>query len=112
MDVQRFIAVMAHWREYFIAGADLPVIGASESDLRSIRVPTCIVPGNDVVHARRAGENVGRLMPGGEVHDIMPAGPDLDEIPLAEWERREGQLAEVFVHFLKRTEAGGQRTAA
>ncbi len=104
MDTQRFISVMSHWREYFIAGADQPVIGASEAELRSIRVPSCIVPGNDRVHARRAGENVGSLMPGAEVHDIMPPGPDFDEIPFAEWERREGQLAEVFLGFLKRTD--------
>lgn len=106
MDPQRFIAVMSHWREYFIAGADQPVIGASEDELRSIRVPTCIVPGNDRIHARRAGENVGRLMPRAEVHDIMPPGPDLDEIPFAEWDRREGELAAVFMDFLKRAEAG------
>ena len=112
MDTRRFISVMSHWREYFIAGADQPVIGASEAELRSIRVPACIVPGNDRIHARRAGENVGGLMPGGEVHDIMPPGPDLDEIPFAEWERREGQLAEVFLDFLKRADATTQRTAA
>jgi hypothetical protein len=105
MDTQRFISVMSHWREYFIAGADQPVIGASEGELRSIRVPACIVPGNDFVHARRAGENVGDLMPAAEVHDIMPPGPDLDEIPFAEWERREGQLAGVFLDFLKRADA-------
>jgi pimeloyl-ACP methyl ester carboxylesterase len=102
MDTQRFIAVMDHWRQYFIAGADQPVIGASEAELRSIAVPTCIVPGNDRVHARRSGENVGRLIPRGEVHDIMPPGPDVDEIPFAEWEKREGQLAEVFLGFLRR----------
>ena len=51
-------------------------------------------------------------MPRGEVHDIMPAGPDLDEIPFAEWDRREGQLAEVFLDFLKRADATSQRTAA
>ena len=102
MDVQRFIAVMTHWRGYFIAGADQPVIGASEAELRAIPVPTCIVPGNDRIHARRAGEEVGRLIPGAEVHDIMPAGPDVEEIPFAEWDRREGQLADVFVAFLEK----------
>ena len=112
MDTQRFIAVMSHWREYFIAGADQPVIGASEAELHSIRVPACIVPGNDKIHARRAGENVGRLLPGGEVHDIMPAGPDVDEIPFTEWDRREGQLAEVFLHFLKRVDVPGQTIPA
>ena len=102
MDPQRFIAVMSHWRTYFIDGADLPVIGASEEQLRSIRVPTCVVPGNDRIHARRAGENAGRMMPKAEVHDIMPPGPDVEAIPFDEWERREGQLATVFLDFLKR----------
>jgi pimeloyl-ACP methyl ester carboxylesterase len=112
MEPQRFIAVMSHWREYFIAGADQPVIGASEAQLSSIRIPACIVPGNDRIHARRAGENVGRLMPAAEVHDIMPPGPDVDEIPFAEWDRREGQLAAVFVEFLKRTDEAKQQAAA
>jgi pimeloyl-ACP methyl ester carboxylesterase len=102
MDPQRFIAVMTHWREYFIAGADQPVIGASAEQLRSIRIPTCIVPGNDRIHARRAGENVGSLIPGAQVRDIMPPGPDHDEIPFAEWEQREGELAAVFLDFLTR----------
>jgi len=106
MDPQRFIAVMSHWRTYFIEGAALPVIGATEDQLRSIRVPTCVVPGNDRVHARRAGENAARLIPHAELHDIMPPGPDVDEIPLEEWARREGQLAAVFLDFLARTEAG------
>jgi pimeloyl-ACP methyl ester carboxylesterase len=112
MDVERFIAVMSHWREYFISGADQPVIGASEDELRSIRVPTCIVPGNDRIHARRSGEAVARLIPGAEVHDIMPAGPDVDEIPFTEWDRREAQLAEVFVDFLKRIESAKAPVAA
>ena len=43
---------------------------------------------------------------------IMPPGPDHDEIPFAEWEQREGQLAEVFLDFLKRADATTQRTAA
>ena len=112
MDPQRFIAVMTHWREYFIAGADQPVIGATEAELRSIRVPACIVPGNDRIHARRAGENVARLIPSSEVHDIMPAGPDVDDIPFADWEQREGELAAVFLEFLERAEGSVQKPAA
>ena len=46
MDTQRFIAVMSHWREYFIAGADQPVIGASEAELRAH-------PRSDVHHPRQ-----------------------------------------------------------
>jgi hypothetical protein len=40
-----FIEVMSRWREYFLKGADLPVIGATETELRSIKAPACIVPG-------------------------------------------------------------------
>jgi len=107
MGPQRFIAVMSHWREYFIAGADQPVIGASDDELRSIRVPTCIASGNDHIHPRRASETLSRLIPRAEVRDIMPPGPDLDEIPFAEWDRREGELAAVFLDFLKRADALG-----
>jgi len=104
MTPQRFIAVMSHWRTYFIEGAELPVIGATEDQLRSIRLPTCVVPGNDRIHARRAGQNAGRLIPHAEVHDIMPPGPDLDEIPFEEWTRREGELAAVFLKFIQSVE--------
>jgi pimeloyl-ACP methyl ester carboxylesterase len=44
LDAQRFINVMAHWREYFLRDADLPVIGASAEALGSITVPTCVIP--------------------------------------------------------------------
>jgi hypothetical protein len=103
---------MSGWREYFIAGADQPVIGATETDLRSIRVPACIVPGNDRIHARRAGQNVARLMPGAELHDIMPAGPDVEDIPFADWEEREGELAAVFLNFLEKADAAAHTPAA
>ena len=38
LSTDEFIAVMKSWREYFNKGADLPVIGATERDLNSIRV--------------------------------------------------------------------------
>ena len=40
MDPKAFIAAMERWREQFARGAELPIIGASEKDLNSIRVPT------------------------------------------------------------------------
>jgi pimeloyl-ACP methyl ester carboxylesterase len=50
MDPKAFIAAMERWREQFAKGAELPIIGASEQDLNSIKVPTCIIPGNDKTH--------------------------------------------------------------
>ena len=57
MDPQHFIRVMSRWREYFLKGADLPVIGATEADLRSIKVPACIIPGNDLTHGQANRRN-------------------------------------------------------
>ena len=45
MDPAAFIARMTRWRESFDAGADYAVTGLSPTDLRSITVPACIIPG-------------------------------------------------------------------
>ncbi len=63
MDPKRFIASFARWREPFLTGAALPMIGATEQDLRSVRVPTLVVPGNDRTHGRATGERVGAAHP-------------------------------------------------
>ncbi len=105
MDPARFIAVMSHWREYFIRGADLPVIGATEAELKSINVPACIVPGNDNTHPRRVGENLSRLLPNGELHHLMTKHHDLDLGPREEWDEKEGEMAALFGDFLKRVAA-------
>ncbi len=107
MEPARFIDVMAGWREFFTRGADLPVIGASEEQLRSIDVPTCIIPGNDAVHPFAAGENLHRLLDRGELHDIRgalpPAAPDqlTAEQQLRLQDERQQQMAGIFVQFLQ-----------
>lgn len=57
-----FISVMEAWQQYFLAGADLPVIGATESELRSITQPACIVPGSDDVHPRQVAVQLSEMM--------------------------------------------------
>jgi pimeloyl-ACP methyl ester carboxylesterase len=103
MDPARFIAVMSHWREYFLKGADLPVIGATETELQSIRVPACIVPGNDNTHGRQTGENLGRLLQKSEVHILFPKHYDEPLSPREEWDEKAGEMAELFGDFLKRS---------
>ncbi|HXV50266.1 MAG TPA: alpha/beta hydrolase [Candidatus Binatia bacterium] len=103
MDPARFIAVMSHWREYFLKGADLPVIGATETELQSIRVPACIVPGNDNTHGRQTGENLGRLLQKSEVHILFPKHYDEPLSPREEWDEKAGEMAELFSDFLKRS---------
>ena len=72
MDPQHFISVMSRWREYFLKGADLPVIGATEADLKSIKVPACIVPGNDLTHGTANRRKPRPLAAKSEVHVLFP----------------------------------------
>ena len=102
MNPERFIAVMSHWREYFVRGADLPVIGATEEELKTIRVPACIIPGNDNTHGRQTGENLGRLLGRAEVHVLFPKHYDMDLSPREEWDEKTGEMAALFVDFIKR----------
>ena len=102
MTPERFIAVMSHWREYFLKGADLPVIGATEEELKSIKVPACIVPGNDNTHGQKTGETLGRLLPKGEVHVLFPKHHDEPLGPREEWDEKSGEMATLFADFIKR----------
>jgi pimeloyl-ACP methyl ester carboxylesterase len=108
MNPERFIAVMSHWREYFLKGADLPVIGATEAELKSIQVPACIVPGNDNTHGRQTGENLGRLLPKSNVHILFPKHHDEPLGPREEWDEKAGEMAVLFGDFIKRA---GSRAA-
>jgi pimeloyl-ACP methyl ester carboxylesterase len=103
MTPQHFVEVMSHWREYFVKGADLPVIGATEQELKSIRVPACIIPGNDNTHGRATGENLGHLIPKSEVHVLFPKHYDEPLSPREEWDEKAREMAELFSDFIKRS---------
>jgi pimeloyl-ACP methyl ester carboxylesterase len=102
MEPKRFIASMDHWASYFRRDADLPVIGASEADLRSIKVPTCIVPGNDRVHSRQIGEAAHRFMPGSELHVLMTEDLDEDVGAPEGWHDIADAQAATYGDFLRR----------
>jgi len=105
MDPKAFIAAMERWQTQFRKGAELPVIGASEKDLNSIKIPTCIVPGNDKTHNHAVAEIAHRSIPGSELHDLFPGDLDIDLVPQEDWAPREGEMAAVFADFLKRSQA-------
>ncbi|HEV2300195.1 MAG TPA: alpha/beta hydrolase [Stellaceae bacterium] len=104
IDPQHFIAVMERWHRSFAEGADHPVIGVSEQELRSLAVPACIIPGNDRVHPREPGQIAHRLMPASEYHEVLTEDrPDVD-VALEDWEKKEGLLAAILIDFLRRAE--------
>ncbi|MDA1326027.1 MAG: alpha/beta hydrolase [Proteobacteria bacterium] len=102
MDPDHFIAVMSHWLAYFEAGADLPVIGVTEAELRSISVPTCIVPGNDNTHPPAVAETAHSAIAGSEIHTLMDEMLDVDTTPFEDWDAKEEDLAAIFLNFLKK----------
>ncbi len=103
MDVKRFIAVMSRWAIPFSTGGDLPMIGATERDLRSIRVPTLVVPGHDKTHNKQTGLTVGKLIPGAETVVVMAEDKDVD-LAMEDWEEKEGELAQLHIDFMRRAE--------
>ena len=105
MDAKTFIASMERWRAQFAKGAELPVIGASEKDLNSIKVPTCIIPGNDKTHNHAIAETAHRMIAGSELYDLFPGDLDVDLVPPEDWAPKEAEMAAVFVDFLRRAQA-------
>ena len=110
MDAKQFIAVMRRWREFFEAGADLPLIGASEQALRAIAAPTCIIPGDDLTHPSETAAKAARLIPDCEVYKIHDVDLNVDASPPAVWQAKEGEIAAIFVDFLTRKLAAKTRS--
>jgi pimeloyl-ACP methyl ester carboxylesterase len=81
MDPREFIATMAGWGRYFSEAGDLPVIGATEAELAGIKVPTCIVAGDDDVHPLSAAQNLHRILPNSEFHDPPIPKAEFDAFP-------------------------------
>src|SRR5712672_1444262 len=90
MNPDDFIAVMDIWRKNFLAAADLPVVGATEAQLRGLKIPACIIAGNDKVHVPAAARKAAALIGQSEFHaDVVEKRPEGDL--LAEWTRRTGR---------------------
>ena len=98
-----FVAVMSRWRDLFAEGVDEPVIGISEAELRSIAVPTLVIPGNDKIHSGPSGRLAHSLIPNAELHElpIMDTGAEL--VPFAEWAPQEDEIATTFIDFMSRS---------
>jgi pimeloyl-ACP methyl ester carboxylesterase len=102
LDPNEFIATLRKWREPFVASDDLPLIGTTEADLRSIPIPTCIIPGDDLTHGSKHGENASRLLPNSELHWLTTGDREVDITPPEEWIARAGAIADIFADFLDR----------
>jgi pimeloyl-ACP methyl ester carboxylesterase len=109
MSVEDFVAVMETWSKNFLAAADLPVVGATEEQLRALKAPACIIAGNDQVHTPATARRVASLIARSELHDdVVEKRPDddlLTEWNQAEWKSKESRLAEIFGAFIRKVES-------
>ena len=109
VDVQHFVQVMTYWRGQSLEAASLPVVGATEADLRSIDAPVCVIAGNDVIHTPSTARKIAGLVRNGELHDdVVSRRADNDllkEWDRNEWQQQEKRMAQIFAAFLQRGQA-------
>ena len=104
-DLGQFIKVMSFWRDRFLESARLPIVGATEADLRSIVAPACLIAGNDVIHTPVTARKAAGLIPQCELHDDVVRKRADDQL-LEEWDRKdwrdaEPRIAKIFTAFLQ-----------
>jgi pimeloyl-ACP methyl ester carboxylesterase len=104
MDPKRFIEIQTKLKEKFVAGAELPVMGVTEAELGSIRIPTLVVPGNDNTHSSKSGRIAHQMIKGSELHQLPITDKDVDLIPWAEWAPLEPEIARTFIDFMQKRE--------
>jgi pimeloyl-ACP methyl ester carboxylesterase len=105
LSTRQFIDVLRRWKAIFDGGAHLPVMGVTNEELQSIKVPTVIIPGNDKVHSSASGLTAHDHIPGSELHRLPIDDQDVPLIPFPEWSAYEDEIAKVFVNFMQRTVA-------
>ena len=102
MDAREYIAVISNWLALFEDVAHLPVMGISEDQLRAIKVPTMIIPGNDLVHSSSSAKVAHEMIDGSELHQLPVTDQDEPVIPFTAWEHLEPEIAQTFTEFMSR----------
>ena len=114
IDPTRFIATVDGWRRSFTENADLTLMGVSDSELSLIKVPVCIVAGQDELHPRDRSERFHRLVSNAEIH-YLHSERDVERIEEAGYQgayatiqETPEELAGIFIAFLNRLTASAQ----
>ncbi|MDA0240464.1 MAG: hypothetical protein O3A84_10620, partial [Proteobacteria bacterium] len=102
MDVDSYIEVMSNWKALFEKIAHLPVMGITEEQLRSIKAPTMIIPGNDLTHSSSSAAVAHDMIAGSELHQLPITDQEEPMIPFTKWEHLEPEIADTFTAFMGR----------
>jgi pimeloyl-ACP methyl ester carboxylesterase len=111
LPARQFIDTLTRWQEIFVAGAHHAVMGVSEDELRAIKAPTLVIPGNDKTHSRTSGLAAHRLIATSTLHQLPIEDQDVPLIPFPDWNPYEDEIARVFAEFMQRTVAAESRAA-
>lgn len=103
LGAEAFLAAMKRWLVGFNQGSGHPVAGITPDEMRSITLPTLIIPGNDRIHPRAPAQAAHRLLPNSEYREVMAEDADVD-VDFDGWAKKNGTLAAYFVDFLRRRE--------
>ncbi|NBU43233.1 MAG: alpha/beta hydrolase [Betaproteobacteria bacterium] len=106
MDPRDYMAVMGRWLANFTSGPVGPVMGVPEDELKSYRVPTLVVPGNDKTHSSVNGLAAAALIPGAELFQLPIEDQDVDLIAFPDWKPHYPALADKFAEFMRRHALG------
>ena len=112
MAPEKFIAVLTRWNEIFAAGGKYPVMGVTEDELKSIKVPTVIIPGNDKTHSSASALFAHNTIPGSTLHRLPIEDQDVPLIPFPDWASYEAEIAHTFADFMAGTMAAEGRLQA
>ena len=112
LDPKEYVRVIQHWLDIFLTGPRAPVMGLTDAQLGSIKVPTLIVPGNDKTHASVNGHAAHKLIPGSEMFELPITDQDEAVLPFSAWAEHEPALVRAFMDFMRRVDAGALRAAA
>ena len=100
MDKELFIKVQSNLLDKFLNGAELPVMGITESELNSIKVPSLVIPGNDNTHNSESGKTASVMLGNSELHELPIEDVDVDLIPWSQWYDYENEISNVMSRFI------------
>jgi hypothetical protein len=82
--------------------AYLPVMGVTEDQLRSIKAPTIIIPGNDLTHSSTSAKVAHEMIEGSELYQLPRSDQNKPVIPFTSWEHLEPEIDRIFTEFMNR----------
>ena len=100
MSAEKFTAAMQRWLAGFNKDSGYPVAGITAAEMQAMTLPAIVIPGNDRVHPRAAGQVAQRLLPNSRYQEIMSNDADVD-VDFEGWAAKTGTLAGAFINFLR-----------